>query len=281
MIGTPDNSITTESVSRLESYLYWKDEFQEKRPLISFPMPYDDWVGHYGDVCQICDGWKVGKFSGNIHYCVCSMLEWLDDQIDNNVSYQSPAATHELKELAPLHTPPDKGDKELQNCINYISKKWLKHPKQWMYMYGGPGSAKTHILQSIRSYLPRGLSIYITAGDFRSKLFAAQAMGGAVDMFVEALATVPILLFDDWGMEYQKLNDWVGTTMENIIDRRVAFPDWFPTIVTSNLSDTEWSNSSDTGHKRTISRLCDPQYSRVFEFTQADFRSRFVQEAIK
>lgn len=244
-------------------------------------MHYQDWIVQRGDVCKICDDWRRGTFGGQERYCLCSMLEWLDEQKDRNNSYQSPFNNVILSQLEPLHNPPDEADLRLQKTVNFINDRWLSAMDRWMFIYGGTGSAKTHILNAIRTYLPAGLSIYITAGDFRAKLFNAQSVDGEVDRMTEALSTTPILLYDDWGMEYQKLNDWAGATFENILDRRSTHPDYFPTIVTSNRSEESFRGSTDKSQVRAISRLCDPQYSIIVEFLQADFRDRLVQESIK
>ena len=264
-----DNSL---SVSRLASYIFWRD--QASLHNISYPIPYYEWTSRYGDVCPICQGDRIRK---NL-YCICSTLHWLSQQEDDNQDWQSPYQTRKFRELAPLHAQPDAADKALLELKKYIRESWMKKLDMWMFIEGGVGVGKTHILQALRTKLPKGLSIYMTAGDFRSKLFTAQHIDGEVDRLTRALIETPILLFDDWGMEYQKLNDWTGATLENVIDRRSVNPRYFITVVTSNNYTDGIRKGTDMSHKRTVSRLCNPEYSRVFTLNQADFRDPKVQK---
>lgn len=267
------------SIDIIECYRYWK-KFSLQSKGVTFPIPYREWWNRYGENCPICHGAKVGVWKDGVErYCACSTQRWLSNNEDILAPYQSLSLNMTLDQLIPLHNPPDKSDKELIITLADV-KIWLGKLKSWMFIYGGRGVGKTHILQSVHTYLPKGISIYITAGDFRSKLFSAQRNDGAVDALFNVLSTVPILLYDDWGMEYQKLNDWAGATFENIIDRRSIYPERFPTIVTSNKSEDDLKASTDESTKRSISRLCAAHYSRVIYLSQADFREKTVQNAI-
>jgi DNA replication protein DnaC len=268
------------SINVLESYRFWKQWASQKDDLL-FPMPYHEWLNKYGNECSICEGTPARTWNDGIkRYCVCSLLKLLSHNENEYREIQSPYHQMTLDTLHPLYNPPNESDKELIDTIKVI-KTWLVNFNHWFFIWGGRGVAKTHILQSIRTILPKGLCIYITAGDFRSKLFNAQKKDGEVEALFSALSSVPILLFDDWGMEYQKLNDWAGSTFENIIDRRSNFPDYFPTIVTSNKSEFDLKHSSDDSILRTISRLCNPVYSGSIMLSQADFRDDIVQRSIK
>jgi hypothetical protein len=268
------------SINMLESYRFWKRWASQKEGLL-FPVPYHEWLNKYGDDCPICEGTPARTWSDGVkRYCACSLLKLLSHNEEEYKEYQSPFHQMTLDALHPLHNPPDEADVMLTDTIKYV-KGWINRLSGWMFIWGGRGIGKTHILQSIRTALPRGLSIYITAGDFRSKLFSSQRKDGEVEALFNALSSIPILLFDDWGMEYQKLNDWAGATFENIIDRRSNFPDYFPTIVTSNKSEFDLKHSTDDSTLRSISRLCNPVYSMVTELKQDDFRDDLVQQNIK
>lgn len=267
------------SINVIESYRFWKKWALRTDGLI-FPIPHHEWYSKYGDNCPICEGDPARTWKDGVRrYCVCALLKKLSNNEEEYEFIQSPYRQVGFDGLISLHNPPDEKDIDLIDTIKYV-KLWVNQLQSWLFIYGGRGAAKTHILQSIRNILPRGLSVYITAGDFRSKLFGAQKKDDGVERMFNALSSIPVLLYDDWGMEYQKRDDWAGATFENIIDRRSNFPEYFPTIVTSNYPEERLKASTDDSVLRTISRLCNPQYSDVRALRQADFRDKAVQRGI-
>ena len=66
-----------------------------------------------------------------------------------------------------------------------------------MYLYGGYGAGKSHILWAIKNAL-QGLALYVDAGDLASKLRSAVGRNEVSDM-VDTIAACPVLLLDDFG----------------------------------------------------------------------------------
>lgn len=268
------------SISRLDSYLYWKGRMSQRYPTRPFPMPYWQWEDLVRTpICKVCDGDEFREFGGHTRFCICSTLRWLDRQEIDNEDFQSAYNQMYLRDIIPLHNPMDKADKQLMEYVQ-VFNAWINKPKFWFYVWGTRGTAKTHILQAIRTALPKGLTIYISGADFRDKLISAQRIEDEVDRMIAALKSTPILLFDDWGSEFQKRENWVGAEFYSIIDHRSSFPGYFPTIVTSNNSFKDLGNSSDENTKRTISRLGNPAYSFILQMMQEDFRNPATQKGI-
>jgi DNA replication protein DnaC len=241
----------------------------------SFPAPIGEWKQKTGTVCPICDDNPTQVDSkGNWIYCVCKMEEWLDQHKNDCQLFETPVQATSLDTLKPFGEA--KGAKDLAELIAYV-RKWVQRPREWMWIEGTRGTGKTHILCAIKTMLPQ-IAFYIGAERFASECFrtlnhsAITEDGDEVtlDDFITRLSTVPILLFDDWGLEHK--STFVEDQLAAVINNRYRFPDEFPVIMTSNYELGVLANSPDLTYARIASRMSDPANVRWFKLRQADYR---------
>jgi DNA replication protein DnaC len=265
-------------ISRLESWLFWRD-FIDNHPgkfdKLQFPMSIEAYRRVIGPACPFChnNGWgPVGE--KNI-YCVCTMLEWLEQSRRDLQDFETPVKATSLLTLHPLGISPE-GDQDLLTLLKGL-KSWIEYPHGWLVIQGGNGSGKTHALAAIKTSL-NGLAAFISVDRFQQKLFGALEESGKVEELIQNLSTIPILLLDDWGLEHE--NSWTTDTLASIINRRYMYADEFPTVVTFNTPLGTLLTSPNPAKRRIISRLIDSKISTIYRLRQADYRSPIVQKQI-
>ena len=268
---------TISTVKILRSYNIW----MKAKPILlekygyTFPSPIGEWHKLVGPVCPICDESPLREDAkGNWTYCVCAMEAWLDKHKNDCALFETPISPISLDLLKPFG---DKaGAQDLKELLDYV-RKWVQRPREWMWIEGNRGTGKTHVLQAIKTMLPQ-IAFYIGAERFASECFRALNHGTisesgdevTVDDFVTRLSTVPILLFDDWGLEHK--SSFVEDQLAAIINNRYRFPDEFPVIMTSNMELATLAYSPDLTYARIASRMSDPSNCRWFKLRQADYR---------
>lgn len=233
------------------------------------------------DKCPVCGGkgkkffpeTKIeqdGKsFTLSSAHCVCEMVSFFDQ----------PANRFESTDLTPFDfsqfkfnvEPHAKGEISFQKLI-VAMEKWTDFPFRWLYLWGPVGSGKTSILSAMKTKLGN-LMTYITAQDLSNHAFAA--LGGAeytpVDLINE-LAAAPILVIDDLGAQYQK-GDWVPSIVANIVNKRYARKAEAPIVISSNVSDTEFRETTDQYLKRAADRILDHDISRTAFCNAVSYRT--------
>ncbi len=132
----------------------------------------------------------------------------------------------------------------------------------WLAIYGGTGCGKTHLAQAAAKLAAqRGVDVrfYRTAD-----LFSAirQAIGdNTVEVLVSRLKTVPMLVLDDYGVEYG--TPWEAAKLDEIMTAR--FAELLPTLVTTNKDLADFP-------ERLRSRFLDHDISRAIHDSAPDFR---------
>ncbi|MDX1959274.1 MAG: ATP-binding protein [Leptospiraceae bacterium] len=129
---------------------------------------------------------------------------------------------------------------------------------QGMYLYGGPGTGKTHIACTILNeliirYGAECRYAKITK-DFLSALrdsYQKESENyGQEKGIEEEFATIDVLVIDDFGV--QKDTDWANAKLYDLIDSR--YENQKLTLLTSNQPLAEWK---DKAEGRVFSRLCE------------------------
>lgn len=249
--------------SRLPSWLFWRDlstwAFLFKQ--LDYTFPENDWK----TPCPICGGAAIVQYEGDKWFCLCDVLRWQSEFISDR---------RELNTVLP-YKPFDKiespvGDRMVvQTFWNAVegTKDFIKKPDNWLVFQGDNGCGKSMLLAAIQqAYAP--ICIYITGGSIERKLFQSRGNGGP-DAMILSLSTIPILLIDDWGMEYG--GDWVNATIAQVVNQRYINASSFPTVMATNMGRDDLLSSK---HRRAASRFIDTQISKVFEIKTGDYRRR-------
>jgi DNA replication protein DnaC len=111
-------------------------------------------------------------------------------------------------------------------------------PSKWITILGDPGSGKSHVLSALDKKL-NPWSLYITSADFEAKSFRATkgVAEYSLEDMLDVISQAPILLYDDFGLEYGK--DYIRALIRRVFDFRYRRPTEYITIVTSNLDKSE------------------------------------------
>jgi DNA replication protein DnaC len=270
-----------QTVAILKSYNIWMHQAPRllEKYGYTFPSPVGVWEKLTGPLCPECNGYPTMEDSkGNWIYCVCALSRWLDTHKNDCQLFETPVPAVSLDDLKPFsnHNSPKKGEEDLRVLLSFV-RKWMQRPRRWMWIEGGTGTGKSHVLMAIKTALPK-IAFYIGAERFSSECFRTMehkvlTEGGdevTLDDFITRLSTVPILLFDDWGLEHR--TSFVTDQLAAVINNRVRFPDEFVTIVTSNMQLAKLLHSGDQAIERIASRMSDSQYCDFFTLSQADYR---------
>lgn len=135
----------------------------------------------------------------------------------------------------------------------------------WIFLYGGPGSGKTHLLAAaFNALMAQGRSpLYTLVPDLldhvRSGLDSPDK--GEYASRFDAIREAPILILDDLGAE--KASDWSHETLFKLFDHR--YRQELPTAVASNLLPEDLE-------PRIASRLQDVALSAALLMTGPDYR---------
>ncbi|HZC07954.1 MAG TPA: ATP-binding protein [Ktedonobacterales bacterium] len=137
----------------------------------------------------------------------------------------------------------------------------------WIFLYGGPGSGKTHLLAAaFNALMAQGrCPLYTLVPDLldhvRDGLNASDK--GEYSARFDAIREAPILILDDLGAE--KESDWSHETLFKLIDHR--YRQELPTAIASNLLPEDLE-------PRIASRLQDVALSAALLMTGPDYRLR-------
>jgi DNA replication protein DnaC len=156
------------------------------------------------------------------------------------------------------------GEKYVKVC-----KKFINDPIRSLYLFGNYGSGKTHLAVSICRELLKAREeptiIFTTGAELLLSIRRTYSNPDlAENEVINAYCEPNYLIIDDLGAE--KPTEWAITTLYLIIDRRDR--EMMPTIITSNLSLTQISN---TLGGRIASRLAN---SKIIEVAMPDYRRK-------
>lgn len=261
-------------ISVLQSYLFWMDRFKEKPEMFHgyrFPDSLTSWnrAINFGD-CPFCNTYKVfrvkWKHWDENMYCLCSLLETLEEKQEAYRPYESIWTESKLETLRPYDNPKGAGE-DLLDLLRHV-REWYCNLNYSMFISGEPGSGKTHILSSIRTKFP-GMTLFVDAARFQQKLFDATKQGNVADL-LRLFSSVPILLFDDFGLEHG--NAWTTDAIASVVNTRYQSYRDFLTVMTTNLMIDGLVDSTNIAIRRIADRMVDGAAAKTFRLRQTNFR---------
>lgn len=286
-------SDTINEAIRLKSLVFWLDQVSsaEELSMITRFWSKKDFKGfkEFFPVCPYCKGSPAFDLTKDgepvvIHgvqiervQCYCLTLEYLSRTAPR--WYESHYINSNLDDITPYDIPP--GAAARTRAIVGKLKKFLLNPTRSALINGGTGSAKSHMLQSIKTEFG-GFAVYITLGSYFSKLqLHREENNGTLPRFIAALTNAPILLLDDFGIGHQ--TDWSTNTLSEIIDSRYSRRRVSPTLMTTNLTLVEMEQVAGVSignMERILSRMRDSENSTTLTVLQDDYRDKkFKKEA--
>lgn len=240
---------------RIKSWLYWR-QFPELEPE-TYGRFQEPW-----EICPLCDGVEDIDTGIGVIDCLCASKGWANS----------------VKEtLDPLRSPVDDADfnmepvspygEQLENAIE-ASKQWMLNPEGILLLSGGYGAGKSHLLRAINTYM-YPIALYLTLSDFEWSCFRALE-SGKLHIYVDTVARSPVLLFDDYGMEYGA--DIIETQITHVVDVRVRQIGHYPFAVATNYIGQHLKHMGRVG-----SRLMDTKKLTYVKMSGVpDFRTRGV-----
>lgn len=267
-------------ISRVKSLRRWtarlreannKEKFHGFRFVDCEPgSTHDHWVSLTQKICPICDGFQQGrdKQDGQDYYCLCATLQYLDRRWHEFHLYESWCEPLTLDALTPIPLPSVEAANDLNKLLDAV-KEWMVEPTSWMFIQGGVGCAKSHVLQAIKTTLP-WMTCYISAAQLQGSLFASFKKDDTQEL-IRAMSLAPILLLDDLGLEHP--GAWTTNMFASVIDNRYARRTELATIVTTNIDPADLIGSVNQATRRIASRITDRGVSKRFILRQTDYRN--------
>lgn len=238
--------------SMTESYLAWRGWCAQKH----IPMT----ATYKNGICEFCGGWKeiTTKQYGRMR-CLCAVEQRTKELAIQHSEYKSicnPNATLENFQIWGTIASKD----SLVKLTDYVGD-WYLWPDKWITIMGNPGSGKSHILSALNKRL-EPWSLYITSADFESKAFKLTGTVKGKDDYtledmIEVISQSPILLYDDYGLEYGK--EYIRALIRRVLDFRYRRPTEYITVVATNCDKDELYMRDD----RIADRLLDNKIGRL------------------
>lgn len=139
--------------------------------------------------------------------------------------------------------------------------EWIKWPGKWLFLWGWTGTGKTHLLTKIADEL-YPWALYLSVPDMADYIFLHRT-DDELSIMIEALKRHPILIFDDWGAEYNAQGkEFVRSTLRSIVDFRCKMPAEYPVLSSTNMQMSAFSAYDP----RLASRLLDTENSILLSF---------------
>lgn len=164
----------------------------------------------------------------------------------------------------------DNFDKEMQltafEFAKNFSDRYAKDTRVGLYLYGMPGSGKTHLSTAIANkLLLKAFPKFVTSPELLMQIKKTFGKANSDHEYIDELSYAKLLILDDIGSE--KPTEWVQETLFVIIDRR--YTHHLPTIFTSNFSLDQLKER--LGY-RIASRIAE--MTEVVELRSSDYRLR-------
>lgn len=293
MIGDPlplpDGSVAP---SRVRSYLLWRDIFQRRIkeytwiPAVMEQNGYkfgDDALNYhsahgelYGvDDCGFCNGSKTRNDDWGYYYCLCyfvdRMMEWNRAVKDWGSTWRANSLDQmNMNIKIPMNAPDAK--KQLI-AAHKAAQEWIDYPLRWMAFSGPTGVGKTHILNSMmNAWNP--FAIYVVASEFEDRLrgYLSDSQDD-IAKYTNALKFHPILLLDDFGLEYS--SPWIQQKLENLLEFRSRKRNWNDsiTVIATNLMLRDMPHRYlRDGVSRIGSRVTDVEIIDWYALSGTDYR---------
>lgn len=192
-----------------------------------------------------------------------------------NAHYDDPATV--LKRRRENAVPPDKqgmtfdtfsvGTNSHREAADEMLK-WSERPYGTVYLYGSPGSGKTHLAcatalriaeTGARVRFWRTVDLSRALRDCNNE----RAEAGALETLVRGLMNVRLLVLDDFPPE--KMSEFLYEQYYAVLDYR--YTTMAPTIITSNIP------IEDLGFPRLVSRLGDDRVTTLLPLYGDDYRT--------
>lgn len=112
------------------------------------------------------------------------------------------------------------------------ARSYAATPRGWLYLYGAPGSGKSHLAAAIGQLRVQAgdTVLYGSTPQILATIKAGFGRGDESDVTVRTLCTVNLLVLDDLGAEQRTA--WSETTLYHILNERYLAR--LPTVITSN-----------------------------------------------
>lgn len=226
--------------------------------------------------CAICDGLTTVNYTYGYYHCLCGILEKRYELSNKQALYGSSWSRQTIDGMK-IAGPTREDTDELKRAIN-TTRAWIKNPDRWLVYSGKPGTGKSRFLQSIMAeWWP--YSLYIVASDFENRLrenLSKKDDDNGIPDFINTLINHPILIIDDWGIEYG--TPWIQQKMDSIIENRNREAHWWErlTLVGTNIGWKVFSEVTKRkdGVSRSGSRLDDIEKVEWLHLNGTDFRSQ-------
>ncbi len=194
--------------------------------------------------------------------CLCASRRWaasVKETIDPLRSAVE-SADFNMEPVAPA------GD-QLENAI-IKCQDWSANPEGILMLAGNYGSGKSHLLRAINTRL-FPIALYLTASDFEWGCFSAME-SGKLHIYVDIIAHCPVLLFDDYGMEYGA--EFIWSQITHIVDVRSRRIQVYPMAIATNKTGRDIKYEGRVG-----SRLMDSDHLTYVKMRNVpDYRTRGV-----
>ena len=276
-MGTTFDIEGNEYISRLDSWRAWRsvtNNFQSVEILvgkgigsISGREMIHATTG--GETCPFCHGSLAldDQESYGKSYCLCHLLDYQRRLAKELKPYRTPFSDNDVVPLDEMDT---RKNENLKKAIE-TARDFVNSMSFWMLLIGLRGTGKTNILMAMAKEIGP-MALYISADDFEHKLFSAMETN-TVTVMMEALRRIPVLLFDDLGIEYGqasgKSDSFVKAKIRGIINYRYSLWQEKLTVVTSNLSPQQLTKRDG----RLGSRLRDHRKVKVISMKSlGDYR---------
>jgi DNA replication protein DnaC len=274
---------------RLQSYLFWKDIFEEKIPEYLwmprifrqngyvFPGSHSSFMtaqrALYGeDWCALCDGLGTRRDPDGYYYCLCHLLSYRESMIRKAEPWITKSwSRRSLSEIEIVGS--NTGQIQSLESMVRTMATWMDNPNKHVVLSGSTGVGKSHVLNAIvTKWYP--WFVLLVASDFENML-----RGGLSDNTVQKMMEVwsnhPGLLFDDLGIEYA--SPWITQKLEDLIEFRTRKSHWWDTITvfSTNLRRNEIKQKfTRDGVSRIGSRLTDTESVIWIGIDAMDYRNR-------
>jgi DNA replication protein DnaC len=151
-----------------------------------------------------------------------------------------------------------------------VAQEYAENPKDWLLLYGGHGSGKTHLAAAIANYrFDQGYpALFITVPDLLDHLRATFSPTSTIsyDKRFAGIRAAPFLVLDDFGTH--SATNWAREKLYQLLNHRYVAR--LPTIITSSLELEELERQDSL----LFSRLIDDTRCRRLLLLAPPYRGR-------